>query len=323
MPEPKAEFDAPWKKILDIYFENFIEYCWPEQYLEIDWKKGYKSLDKELTKIARDAPITNRVVDKLIEVYRKSGEEAYVLIHMEVQGQPDLHFEERMFTYRYRLRDLYKKPIASLAILIDTDEKWRPNTYREELWGSFVEMRFPIIKLIDYRSRIEELEASNNPIASVILAQLKALEKQPLENKLISKISLIRWLYQHGLKKDDILTLLIFIDWVFALPKPLELKCREAIRILEEELHVNYVTSFERIGIEKGIEQGMQQGIQQGMQQGVQQGESSMLLCLLDAKFQNIPEEYRQKIMNANPETLLKWARQVLNSQTLEDVFKL
>ena len=74
---------------------------------------------------------------------------------------------------------------------------------------------------------------------------------------------------------------------------------------------MNYVTSFERIGIEKGIEQGMQQG------------ESSMLLCFLEGKFQNIPDDYRQKITNADPETLLKWAKRVLNSQTLEDVFKI
>ncbi len=82
---------------------------------------------------------------------------------------------ERMFTYRYRLRDSHKKPIASLAILIDSNPEWRPGFYKEELWGSSMEMRFPIIKLIDYQSRIKELEASTNPFSSVILAQLATL----------------------------------------------------------------------------------------------------------------------------------------------------
>ena len=306
MSQPKAEFDTPWKKILDIYFENFISYCWPERYAEIDWKKGYKTLDKELSKIARNAPVTNRIIDKLIEVCLKNGEEAYVLVHLEVQGQPDTGFEERMFTYRYRLRDSHKKPIASLAILIDANPEWRPGFYKEELWGSSMEMRFPIIKLIDYQSRIKELEASTNPFASVILAQLATLEKKSPEAKLTSKINLIKWLYTRSWKREDILTLLTFMDWVLALPEELELKCKEAIAILEEELHVDYMTSFERMGIEKGL----------------QQGEGTMLLCFLEGKFKNIPDDYLKKINEADAETLVKWGKRVLDVNSLEDVFK-
>ena len=322
MSQPKAEFDTPWKKILDIYFEDFVSYCWPDRHAQINWEKGYKSLDKELSKIARDAPITNRVVDKLMEVYLKNGESAYVLIHLEVQGQFDLHFEERMFIYYCRLNDLHKKPIASLAILVDADEDWRLGSYKKELWGSSIEMRFPIIKIIDYKSHIRELEASSNPFASVILAQLATLEKQSAEAKLISKINLIKWLYTRGWKREDVMTLLTFMDWVFALPRPLELKCKEAIAILEKELHVDYVTSFERIGIEKGLQEGMQQGVQQGIQKGMQQGEGTMLLCFLEGKFKNVPNEYLQKINEADAETLVKWGRRVLNSQSLEDIFK-
>ena len=314
MSQPKAEFDTPWKKILDIYFEDFFSYCWPEQHAEIDWQKGYKRLDKELSKIARNAPVTNRIIDKLIEVCLKNGEEAYVLVHLEVQGQSDTRFEERMFTYRYRLRDSHKKPIASLAILIDSNPEWRPSFYKEELWGSSMEMRFPIIKLIDYQSRIKELEASTNPFASVILAQLATLEKKSPEAKVTSKINLIKWLYTRNWKREDILTLLAFMDWVFALPEELELKCKEAIAILEEELHVDYITSFERMGIEKGL--------QQGMQQGMQQGEGTMLLCFLEGKFKNVPDDYLKKINEADAETLVKWGKRVLNSQSLDDVFK-
>ena len=35
---------------------------------------------------------------------------------------------------------------------------------------------------------------------------------------------------------------------------------------------MEYITSFERIGMQKGLQQGLLQGIQQGMQQGIQQG---------------------------------------------------
>lgn len=303
--QPKTELDTPWKKILDDYFKDFVEYCLPEQHQEIDWSRGYKTLDKELSKISRDAPVSNRVVDKLIEVFRKNGEEAYVLVHLEVQGQKTHDFEERMFTYRYRLRDLHRKPIASLAILVDPQENWRPSAYREELWGSSIEMRFPSIKLLDYRTRIQELEEATNPFATVILAQLKALEESSSEDKLLKKIDLIRWLYKKGWKKIDVLNLLIFIEWVMALPEEFELKYRQAVQEIEEELHVSYVSSFERAGMEKGM----------------QQGEGAMLLCFLEGKFKTVPENYRQKVSEADPDTLLLWGKRVMTSQTLEEVF--
>lgn len=103
MSQPRAELDSPWKIILNVYFEQFMAYCWPEKHAEVDWKKGYKMLDKELNKIARNASIGNRLADKLIELYRKDGQETYVLLHLEIQGSSDAKFEERMFIYHYRL----------------------------------------------------------------------------------------------------------------------------------------------------------------------------------------------------------------------------
>ena len=35
---------------------------------------------------------------------------------------------------------------------------------------------------------------------------------------------------------------------------------------------MEYITSVERVGIEKGIKQGIKQGIEQGMEQGIRQG---------------------------------------------------
>lgn len=302
MSQPKQERDTPWKDILGLYFEEFVAYCWPNRYVLIDWSKGYKSLDKELSKIARNAPVGNRLVDKLIEVYLKDGEAAYVIVHLEVQGASDAHFEERMFTYFYRLRDLHHKPIASLAILIDRDEKWRPGVFRQEFWGAYVEMGFPIIKLIDYREKLAELEQSENPFAQVILAQLTALEKQLPEAKLMSKINLIKRLYRRAWKKEDIVNLFIFIDWVLALPAPLEQQCQAAIQTFEEELQVNYITSFERIGIQKG--------------------EGSLLICLLEDKFKTIPEQYRKQIEQANSDDLMKWGKRILHKEKLEEVFE-
>jgi hypothetical protein len=236
-----------------------------------------------------------------------------------------------MFTYRYRIRDLYGKSVASLAVLIDPDPKWRPQVHRETFWGTSIEMSFPIVKLVDFLDRIPELEASANKFAAVILAQLSVLENPSPNAKMNSKIRLIAWLYRKGWKKEDVLSLITFIDWLFILPEPLETQCRQAIELLEEKLRVEYITSFERHGIEKGIQKGiylgMQQGIDLGIQQGIdlgkQQGEGAILWRQLQHKFKGkLPDFYYTKIQAASAETLLVWAERVLDSDKLEDIFK-
>jgi len=49
------------------------------------------------------------------------------LIHLEVQGEPEDVFPQRMFVYSYRTYDKYQKQIASCAILTDPDPDWRPD----------------------------------------------------------------------------------------------------------------------------------------------------------------------------------------------------
>jgi len=291
-------FDSAWKEIFDVYFKQFVDLCWEEKYSEIDWAKGYKMLDKELIKIARNAPSKNRVIDKLIQVYRKNGEEAWVLIHLEVQGSYDSDFEERMFIYRYRLHDLYRKPIASMAVLTDSNVAWRPSSYRMELWDSYIETRFVTIKLLDYSNRIPELEASTNPFASVILAQLSAMEKQEPVERLISKLELTKRLYKQGLGKDYILNLYKFIDWIMALPPELELKYHQAIEEMEEELEMAYSTTAERVG------------------------QRRLTLSLFERRFDDVPEIYRLKIQQAALESLVEWCSRLQSAKTVEAVFE-
>ena len=41
----------------------------------------------------------------------------------------------------------------------------------------------------------------------------------------------------------------------------------------------------------------------------------------LEGKFKNVPDNYLQKINKADAETLVKWGKRVLNSQSLDEVF--
>jgi hypothetical protein len=81
-----ADYDSPWKEMLDGYFPAFMAFFFPAAAAEIDWSRGYESLDTELQQIVRDAALGTRLADKLLRVWRRDGVEQFVLIHVEVQG---------------------------------------------------------------------------------------------------------------------------------------------------------------------------------------------------------------------------------------------
>jgi hypothetical protein len=179
--------------------------------------------------------------------------------HLLKKSQEEAQFSERMFVYYYRLRDKYDLPIASLAILGDERDTWRPQPFESELWGCEVSFRFPIIKLLDYVPLWADLEASQNPFAIVVMAHLKTKETR---NDAISrkewKFKLTRMLYERGYERQDILNLFRFIDWILELPEDLKRSFRDELEAYEREQQMPYVTSIERMGIEQGKEQERQ-----------------------------------------------------------------
>ena len=100
--DERDDFDSPWKDILKEFFKEFIEYFFADVYSDINWSKGYRFLDKELQQVVQDAELGRRYADKLVEVTRKNGDMGLVVVHIEVQGEPEITFGERMYTYNYR-----------------------------------------------------------------------------------------------------------------------------------------------------------------------------------------------------------------------------
>ncbi len=145
--------DSPWKKVLGDVFDPFLEYYFSDLHRTIDWQRGYEQLDTELARLKRSSATGKRMVDKLVKVFLLDGQEQWILVHVEVQSYRDQTFALRMFTYNYLLRHRFKKPIESLAILTDTNSKFRPQSYQEKLTITETEFKFGMVKLLDYQPR--------------------------------------------------------------------------------------------------------------------------------------------------------------------------
>ena len=253
----KHDIDSPWKDILSLFFREFIEFFDPGIANEIDWTKTPVFLDKELSKIIKKSETGKRYVDKLVKLWRINGQETWVLLHIEVQSQVQQDFPERMFIYSNRLKDIYRKPIASIAILTDDDPKWRPFEYNEELWKSKKKFEFPVIKLLDYQRKWKQLEKSDNPFAFVVMAHLKMLEtKNDDLNRLHWKVTLTKMLHEKGFTDDRIEALFKFIDWLLTLPVAMTMTFEETISKFNEEGKMRYITSMELYERRKFLNEG-------------------------------------------------------------------
>lgn len=300
-----ADQDSPWKEALEAYFEPFMALCFPAAHAGIDWRRGYVFLDKEFQRIVRDAKLGRRLADKLVKVWRRDGTEAWVLIHVEVQGQPDAEFPRRMYVYNYRIFDRYGRQVVSLAVLGDEVPHWRPDRYEAELWDCGVSFRFPVRKLLDYRATQALLEESDNPFAVVVLAHLEAqaTRRQP-DRRFSSRFGIVRRLYERGFSREDILRLTRFIDWLLVLPEELEQQFREAHYQLEQEKEMPYVSSYERLA----------------KQEGRQEMVREFLTDELTSRFGSIPDEIARYLEQVHDlprlRELYRLARTVPNLET-------
>lgn len=251
-------------------FDDFLQFYFPKSVELIDFKKKFIFLDKELEQLFPNTQdeFNPKYVDKLVKVFTKEGKEEWILIHIEVQGSTDKHFARRMYTYHYRILDKYNKPITALAILTDKNKSFKPSVYEYEFLGTSVRYQFNTYKVLEANS--EELEASNNPFATIINVVKTALKKGsiPDETLLNLKIDLVKKLLIKSFDKNKIRNILQFLKLYIRFDN------QELINKFDTELEhlTNKSTTMgleefvldraKRMGLKEGIEQGIEKGLE-------------------------------------------------------------
>ncbi|MFH0725937.1 MAG: cytosolic protein [Pseudomonadota bacterium] len=192
------------------------------------------------------------------------------IFDVEIQGQKDADFAKRMYVYNYRIFDRYERAVASMAVLADNQVGWRPDHYSIQLFGCETGIRFPVVKLLDYADQWEDLKDHQNPFAVAVMAHLKTREtRKDLNQRKTWKLLLIKTLYEKGYPKADILNLFRFIDWMMNLPDNMEKAFWEEVQQYEEDKHMPYVTSVEKIGYQRGVLSGKLEGRLEGLREGI------------------------------------------------------
>jgi len=310
--KPADDYDSPWKDALQRYLRHFLVFYFPDIAADIDWSRRYESLDKEFQQIVRRAKVGKRLADKLFKVWLRDGTERWLLIHIEVQGDYEADFPNRIFDYNVAVRQMYNQPVISLAVLCDDRPNWRPTSFTYGAWGCQMELTFRIAKLLDAND--VDLEASSNPFAMVTLAHKKSLEtRDKPDSRRQWKVRLVRELLRGNWSKDDVRQLFRLIDWIMTLPEELEAGFRADLESIEKENNVEYLSSIERHGFKKGLEQGREKGKGEGLLEGI--------ALLLDSKFGAEGGKVLRKVRKLDDLAELRnFARFLKNAETIEEV---
>ncbi len=268
-----VDYDTAWKDVLKDMLEPFLGFLFPEIHKDIDFSRKPQYISKDLPRLEKDNNIGNRFADVLVKVYLKDGSLRCLFIHIEVQGSPDWNLAERMFVYNYRVYDHHREfneEVVSLAILTDDNPEYRQDRYSFNRWGFNHTMIYPTVKLLDYQDRVAELEQSPNPMALVVLAQLKSFEAKKADDqtRYNIKLQLYRDCFNKGYNKKQIRALIRFIDWIINLPQQYKEKLYDQLIILEEKKRMPYVTSFEKIGEKRGEKRGITIGRMEERKEG-------------------------------------------------------
>jgi hypothetical protein len=307
----QPDYDSPWKDILERFFFDFVGFFFPDVHAGIDWDKEYTFMDKELQQLVRDSEIGRRLADKLVRVHTRDGSPLLVLTHIEVQGAYERDFAERIYVYNYRIYDKFRCPVVSLAVLTDESPGWRPASFGYKRWGFHLEMKFPMTKLLDYNDAAA-LEHNPNPFAIVVMAHLKTLETRHTPRERFAwKWHLIMALYNRGYKKQDVIHLFQFIDWIMTLPDELKISFSQRIIDYEEDRKMRYVSSVEEYILEKNMEKGMEKGMLAEARE--------MVAEVLSTRFSQIPEKIVKAISAIEDRKILKEIhKKAILTQSLE-----
>ena len=254
--------DQLWKSILEDFFIDFVRYFFGP-YLDLfDLNQPVVFLDTELSKLHPAKDAKNRIADKLARLAGKDGQPIWLYIHSEIQGYPDPEFDQRMFTMKYRLRERYGSHVASIAILVDKSESFRPGLFEDNFMGNALSYKYNTFKLKDHNP--DALLKGTNPFGLVLQTAWYHLFGSTDDHKILAtKKQLVRRLMGFGYPFEQTLALLRFINYYVTFK---EVSAHhELVHFINDTLQI-----YQTMGINELVETHFREvGRQEGRQEGI------------------------------------------------------
>jgi hypothetical protein len=275
-----TDHDRLFKELLTTFFAEFLDLFFP---------KLAKTLDRASIEFLAQEHFTNILEGEAYRVdivakarFRDSA--AFFLIHVEHQSTAPASFPLRFFRYYSAIFERHGLPIYPIVIYShDSPAKAQPDVYRVDFAdGEVLRFHYRVVQLnrLSWRRFVNK----PNPVASALMAKMKIA---PRDRPKV-KAECLRLMLTLRLDPARMRLIASFVDVYLnlsesedrAFQRTLE---RANLKPTERESVMEYVTSWERRGIEKGIEQGIAKGIEQGIEQGLEKGRIEGVAVLREA----------------------------------------
>ncbi|WP_209873021.1 Rpn family recombination-promoting nuclease/putative transposase [Paenibacillus silagei] len=306
MPLPH---DEAFKKLLETFFQEFIELFFPELDSMLDYRETRFLMQELLVDIVGEEA---RELDLLLEI-RYKGLDGYILIHLEPQSYRDSQFHERMFIYFSRLFERYRKEhklIIPIAIFTSDEIREEQDTL-EMVIPEHQILRFQFLKVELRKQNWRRFIDSDNAVAAALLAKMgyttreardvrreflrmfMKLKTRLDQGRLALVMSVADLYFQPDRAQDEEIIKELMIQYPEEGEAIMELMPAWKRWGYEEGIAEGIEQGIEK-GIEQGIERGIEQGIEQGIQQGVEKGQAEIIRKLLLHGF--TPEEVSKAV---------------------------
>src|SRR5699024_10242507 len=112
----------------------------------IDFSLKPEFLQQELHKLMIEDRKGKGIVDRIVKVKLKDRTEKWILVHIEVQDNPEEDFSKRMFRYFYRILDKYETEIYAIALITDLSQTKPKNHYQYSFHGTNLVYMYNVYK---------------------------------------------------------------------------------------------------------------------------------------------------------------------------------
>jgi predicted transposase YdaD len=272
-----------------------------------------------------DAALRGSQSDRLFRVPLKDGRTAYVYALLEHKSAPDPRTPIQLLTYMARIWDRHlaeaggapdRLPAIIPMVIYHGRRPWTVPTSvldaiaaPEAVRAAMTGLRYVLRDL----GPIDDADLARDRVLRAGLAALKHAFDQGVPLRIV--VSMLSALPDRSLLERQVLD---YVVRVYDLTEAdLERALDEAKPARREELMGSVAEEW----MKRGKAEGMAEGRAEGMAEGRAEGKASLLLHMLERRFDRLPEWVDQQVRQAGDAQLDAWADALLEARSLEDVF--
>ena len=290
--------DQTFKDLLHAFFKEFFDLFFPDVSSRLDFST-VSFVEQELF---TDIPEgKRRIIDVVASVHTLDGQPEIVLVHVEVEADPNDAFPERMYKYHMLLRLRRNLPVLPIAIFLSRGAGGLvTEQYVDRVFDRNVNVfSYDVVALRDLDA--DDYLDLPNPLAPALSALMRPSKMGKVAQKFRSLLALAR----SGANDAQMVLLTNVVETYLKLNRRDTAKFEKLLSKPENREVEMVISVYEERGIEKGL----------------MRGERKTLILQMEHKFGTLSENVRASIQNIeNIDELDRLLRLVLTAQSIEEM---